>query len=366
MSTAVAPPEGNTARRALTAVLAAAVLANALAGMAWAEEKPFVAPSVEARDDRSLPSTDGTAADALPPKEPASDRTFSFLPSCAESSQSSPLTATLCRPELWAALLSAGVVGGAALNSFTDDPTGEFQLAHEGWFGEHTYVGGGDKASHFVSFEIIARELATIYQHLGIAPTPARLTGFGVSLLAGAVIEVADGTNKYGFSWEDLLMDALGAGTAAVVDVTGTRDLIGFRFGWVPGSVPRKAVDGIGRDYSHEIYTADLKLADLARRLDIPIGPARFLLASVTYGVKGYPYAEPDRRQRQLGFEIGLNFEEILDAVEVPRDTWWGIATHVVMDNFRIPYTAGGWRYDYNHHEWRGPDSGDSCGTCRP
>ena len=97
---------------------------------------------------------------------------------------------------LAAALISVGVVGGAALNSFTDNPTGGFHVTQEHWFGENAYVGGGDKASHFVSFEIIARELATIYQYLGIPPMPARLGGFTVSLLTGLTIELADGTNQ--------------------------------------------------------------------------------------------------------------------------------------------------------------------------
>jgi len=266
---------------------------------------------------------------------------------------------------LAAALISVGVVGGAALNSFTDNPTGGFHVTQEHWFGENAYVGGGDKASHFVSFEIIARELATIYQYLGIPPMPARLGGFTVSLLTGLTIELADGTNQYGFSYEDLVMDALGAGTAVLTGSTGTQDLIGFRWGLVPGSVPPHRAEGMGRDYSHEIYAADLKLAGVARRLGVDFGSARFLLIGLTYGVKGYPYGAPNARERQLGFEIGLNLGEMLDAVHVHSDTWWGIATHVVFDNFRIPFTAGGAQYDLNHHAWRGPNTGNGCGSCK-
>jgi hypothetical protein len=40
------------------------------------------------------------------------------------------------RPSLWASLVTAGVVGGAALNSFTDNPRNDFRVEHEGWFGE--------------------------------------------------------------------------------------------------------------------------------------------------------------------------------------------------------------------------------------
>lgn len=109
-----------------------------------------------------------------------SGRDLSLAPRDIEASDASqPAATSFRRPMLWAALLSTGVVGGAALNSFTDNPTGGFHVTEENWFGEHTYVGGADKASHFVSFGIIARELATIYQYLGVAPKPALLGGFG-------------------------------------------------------------------------------------------------------------------------------------------------------------------------------------------
>jgi len=80
--------------------------------------------------------------------------------------------------------------------------------------------------------------------------------------------------------------------------------------------------------------------------------------------VKGYPYGASDTRERQVGFEVGLDFGSMLHAINVGDDTWWGIATHLVVDNVRIPYTAGGFRYDVNHHQWLGPDTGNSCGTC--
>jgi len=270
---------------------------------------------------------------------------------------------------LWASLISTGILGGAAANSFTDHPTGGFHVANEGWFGENTYVGGADKASHFVSFYIIARELPFIYEYLGYQPSTARWMGFGVSSAAGLMIELGDGTNQYGFSFEDLLMDVLGAGTAALVSATGTDDLVGFRFGWVPGpGTPACCrVDGIGRDYSREIYTMDLKLAGVLRRLGLGGGPvrylaipARYLLVSVTYGVKGYPYSEPEFRQRQVGFQVGLNLWEPLHELGVRTTTWWGIVLDTLTSNIQYPYTAIGYQYDLNHGKLHGPSIGDS------
>ena len=266
------------------------------------------------------------------------------------------------RPAL-ATAIAAGCLGGGAKNAFTDHPTGEFTLAHEHWFGEHTYVGGADKASHFVAFEILARELAGIYEYIGFEREPSRAIGFGLSVATGALIEIGDGTNQFGFSYEDLLSDIAGAGTAVLLAETGTEDLIGFRYGKVFGA-PEHEVSGIGRDYSYEIYTGDLKLAGLERHLGINLGLARYLLLSVTYGVKGYPKGAIPDRERQVGFEVGLNLGEMLSALTVDRSTWWGIAAHIVADDFRVPYTAGGYRYDLNHARWRGPNSGETCAAC--
>ena len=270
---------------------------------------------------------------------------------------------------LWASLFAAGILGGAAANSFTDHPDGGFHVTQEGWFGESTYVGGADKVSHFVSFYIIARELPFLFEYLGYRARTARWMGFGVSSAAGLMIELGDGTNQYGFSFEHLLMAVLGAGTAALVSATDTDDLVGFRFGWVPGPGTPSCcrVNAIGRDYSHEIYTMDLKLAGVVRRLGLGAGPvrylsvpARYLLVSLTYGVKGYPYSESEFRQRQIGFQVGLNLWEPLYELGVRTTTWWGIVLDTLISNVQYPYTAVGYQYDLNHGKVHGPGIGNS------
>lgn len=106
-------------------------------------------------------------------------------------------------------------------------------------------------------------------------------------------------------------------------------------------------------------YSADLKLVGLGKRLGIQLGPLRWLNFSVTYGSKGYRVEPPTELERQVGFEIGLNLQQILDDVGVKRNTWWGYALHLVGDNVRFPYTAFGMRYDMNHGRWRGPNTGN-------
>ena len=261
-------------------------------------------------------------------------------------------------------VIAAGAVIGSAANSFFDAPRQSFHFGNEGWFGQDTYAGGADKASHFVDYYILSKEFAFLYEKLGFSATESRWLGLGVAAATGLVTEIGDGTTTYGFSYEDLIMDVLGAGTAAAVAALGAQDLVGFRHGFLLPTSKNTCcqVSGRGHDYSYEIFTGDLKLAGVARRLDWNIGPLRWLLLSVTYGTKGYPSGLPQDRERQVGFQVGLNLEQILDDTGVRRNTWWGYLLHVVFDNVLFPYTAVGYYYDLNHGKWSGPGIGNSYG----
>ncbi len=252
---------------------------------------------------------------------------------------------------LLTSLISGTALVGSALNSVLDGPSESYHLGNEGWFGPNTHFGGADKAAHFVDYYIVSKEFAKLFVLLGHKPENARWLAAGVSALTGLVTEIGDGSTRYGFSYEDLVMDFGGALSAALINAAKAEDLIGFRRGYAN-------FDNCC-NYSNEIYTADLQLEGAARRLGLNIGPLKYLLLSVTYGVQGYP-GDPSNSgtQRQVGFEVGLNFKQILVDLNVRRNTWWGYGLHVVFDNVRIPYTAVGFRYDMNHGRWHGPNAG--------
>ncbi|HSE04750.1 MAG TPA: DUF2279 domain-containing protein [Methylomirabilota bacterium] len=247
------------------------------------------------------------------------------------------------------ALVALGDFVVTAANATLGYDRESFHVNKEDFFGQSTADGGADKASHFVDYYIVSKELTNIYRLLDFSEREALIWGFAVATLGGVVGEVGDGFQRHGFSWEDLLMNTLGAGTATLLSATRTHDLVGFRTSHLPGPT-----------YIHDVYSMDLKLAGVARRLGANIGPLRFLLLSATYGVKGYrDNSSPDDEERQVGIEIGLNLEEILNSVHARRDTWWGYLLHMVGDNVRFPYLAVGFRYDLNHNKWRGPNNGN-------
>jgi uncharacterized protein YfiM (DUF2279 family) len=343
---------------ALAGWLAVCVLAGALAR---AED---LAPCADAAvGPPPLPAGASLAPDLtalLEGAPPAALRLGSEGAAAADEEESRPGARPLFdgpRP-VWIAAVSALAIGGSAANAFQEEPRYPWHYTNEGWFGQDTYAGGADKASHIVSYYAVARMMKEAYRALGMSEDPAILLATGVSIAAGFGTEIGDGTNKYGFSWQDIAADSIGAAAGYAIMKTKTEDLFGLRAGLVPA--PDVVYGGLGKDYSAEIYTADLKIAGLGRRLKFNPGPARFLLLSTTYGSKGYPYSEPDVRQRQVGIELGINFREVLTALHVPPHRWWGVILYTFFDVVRLPYTAWGFRYDLNHHKWHGPDTGDS------
>jgi hypothetical protein len=278
-----------------------------------------------------------------------------------------PRVRTIGVPPAWKPVLTA-LIAGTAVGYSTGNSVKEesyeyngFHFTNEGFFGGHTYTGGADKVAHFVDYSLAQGALANTYRRIGYASGQSGWIGFATATAAGLATEIGDGTTIFGFSWEDFLADALGAATAVGLSESGWNDTIGFRFGrFSQDPAPSCCPDhtNIGRDYSGEIYTADLKIVGLARRLRFNPGPARFLLLSATYGTNGYRLVAPDLRQRLVGLEVGVNFSEIFRSLGVPSEPLWGEVFYYFFDSFRIPYTAIGVRYDVNNHEWFGPTAG--------
>ena len=236
-----------------------------------------------------------------------------------------------------------------------------FNFANEGWFDPDTYAGGADKANHIVGGYIAQHALDWAFRQVGQPPESARWWALATVALTGAIIEVGDGLTRYGASWEDEASNMIGAGFALFVTAKGLDDTIGMRMGQVNYEIPPPCcrAAGYGSDYSKWVHSLDLKLAGFLPRIGVKPGPARFFLVSLTYGTKGYRFSPPEVRERNLGIDLGVSLPEILRAVGVRDDTWWGKPLLAFFTYVRIPYTAFGWRYDFNSRRWHGPDTGD-------
>lgn len=236
---------------------------------------------------------------------------------------------------------------------------GKFQFANEHWFGQTTYAGGADKASHVLGGYIAGRVLDWGLQWSGSPPAKSQLLSATMIAVTGTLIEVGDAYHGFGFSWQDALLTAAGGVAGSVLAATKLDDTITMRFGMVGIDRPDDAslAPYEPNHYSGEVYTLDVRMAGLLPRLGKPPGFARFLLASMTYGSKGYQWVDERYRQRRIGFEIGLDTYEVGLALGLTPDTWYGAPILGFLRYFRLPFTGIGFQYELNSRRWMGPNS---------
>jgi uncharacterized protein YfiM (DUF2279 family) len=260
-------------------------------------------------------------------------------------------------------LVTAGVLVGGFLQGLGAPLQYGWQswsFTDEGWFGRDTYVGGADKVSHFVISSGVSRALFEAYTHQGHTVDQSFNLALGTAFMAGAFVEIMDGVSVYGFSWEDLTVDALGSAAGLLIQRNHLQDLIGLRLGLATTSIPPEfvgsSVETLGHSYNDEIYAADLKLGGLIRRLKGNPGFSRFFLTSFVFFTKGFGYDPPlPTRYQEIGVELGLNFPEILRAVGVNESTWWGTGLIAIFNFFRFPFTQVGVYYNLFDNKWYGP-----------
>ena len=236
----------------------------------------------------------------------------------------------------------------------------KFHTTDEGWFSRNTYAGGADKASHFIISSGVSRTLYEAYTYLGHSPDTSAKLAFATTFMTGTMVELLDGASVYGFSFQDLTVDALGAAAGVLIQRNHLEDMLGLKIGLADTDIPDSAVipsvPTLGRSYSNELYSADFKFAGLVRRLHRKPGFERFFLTTFVYYTKGFGYDPPlPTRYQAIGFEVGLNFREILLAVGVTKDTWWGQGLFAIFDFFRIPFSQIGVYYNMFNNKWYGP-----------
>ena len=259
------------------------------------------------------------------------------------------------------------VTAGALLGGFLQGLGAPLQFGwqswsftNEGWFGRDTYVGGADKVSHFVISSGVSRALFEAYTAQGHPVNQSFNLALATAFMAGAFVEIMDGVSVYGFSWEDLTVDALGSAAGLLIQRNHLQDLIGLRLGLATTEVPPEfvgsSVETLGHSYNDEIYAADFKPAGLVRRLGGKPGFERYFLTSFVFFTRGVGYDPPlPTRYQEIGFEVGLNFPEILRAFGVTEKTWWGTGLIAIFNFFRFPFTQVGVYYNLFDNKWYGP-----------
>lgn len=228
-----------------------------------------------------------------------------------------------------------------------DGSSGHFRTTSEGWFGQDTYAGGADKLGHAYSTYVGTRLLASAFEWAGNdrddAVVLSAATVFG-TLLA---VETLDGfSERYKFSKEDLLMNAVGTGLGILFEKNKRLDdLFDFRLHyWPSGDAKRLNEVGPIGDHSGQTYLLIAKATGIPQLKNHDV--LRYFELAAGYGSRGY---EPNDgapaldRSRHVYLGISLNISEILrntvfrGSAEKTRSQR---VTDTVLEYVQVPGTA--------------------------
>lgn len=230
---------------------------------------------------------------------------------------------------------------------WNDRFSGHFGAASEGWFGQDTYAGGADKLGHAYSAYAGTRLLTHAFEWAGNdrdnAVVLSAATVFG-TLLA---VETLDGfSERYKFSKEDLVMNAIGTGLGLLFENNKRfDDMFDFRLHyWPSGDAKRLNQIGPIEDFSGQTYLLVAKATGVPQLRNHEV--LRYFELAAGYGSRGYEPNDgapaPDR-SRHVYFGISVNISEILrntvfrDSAEKSRSQR---VTETVLEYVQIPGTA--------------------------
>ncbi len=244
-----------------------------------------------------------------------------------------------------AAVITTAVATTAAVSFaawWSQGFTTQFNFAQEGWFGPDTYSGGMDKLGHFFGFYVGTRLGSDALAWARVPADEAIWLSAAINFGVGFGIEVLDAMSRegvYGFSWQDLTMDALGIGLGVLMQFRPELDrYFAVRWLYSPSGRPDSW-------YDHQIYLIAFRLSGPSA-----IGrdnPLRYFELLAGYGAKGFnsdfDYSQGDTRQRTVYLGIGLNLTEIFDRT-VFSGSWRGSRTQRITDGIlryvQVPGTA--------------------------
>jgi hypothetical protein len=208
---------------------------------------------------------------------------------------------------------------GTVITETLSNRSSQFNFRNEGWFGADTPNGGADKLGHAFSFYLSTRLLSKGLMWAGnerqSAARMAALTSGSVSL----AVEIIDGfSEEYGFSYEDLVMNLVGIGSAMWLEAYPQwDDVIDLRFRYAPSPVAKQVGERDPvTDYSGQTYMLVLKASGIPVLRDNKF--LRYLEFDIGYGSRGYqptlgPFADTQTKERFVYYGISLNLSQILN-----------------------------------------------------
>lgn len=245
--------------------------------------------------------------------------------------------ACLVRYETAALLAGITAVG---LYSWDWGSTSDFHTNSEGWFGPDTGSGGADKLGHaFTAYAFTNILTEAIRAHREPSPY-APLTSAVLSMGLMTYVEFFDGfSNDHGFSYEDMVVDALGVGFAYLRHrIPGLREKLDFRLEYWPSG--HKGFRPLS-DYSGQRYIMALKLSGFETLRKTPL---RYVELHAGYFTRGFLRDERlagEDRERTPFLGIGVNLNELFFGWRAHESrTCLDRARRLFFEHIQIPYTS--------------------------
>jgi hypothetical protein len=241
--------------------------------------------------------------------------------------------------------LNIGVLGGMMAYGllFWDYGKNGFEFTNERWFQHDTKYGGADKLGHAISTYFAVQAFGSTYERWGYDRHHANLYGTLSAWSVFFMIEVADATSRYGFSYEDLIMDSLGAFTGYLRrEYPEFEKRVDFRVEYWPSYAVTSGDDtDIASDYSGYKYLVALKGSGFDATSATWL---QYLELQAGYYTRGFQPGDGDHYgdpHRVLYGALAVNLTHIFY-----KHNWNKTATF--LHYYQVPYTYAPVEYNFD------------------
>ena len=201
----------------------------------------------------------------------------------------------------------------------------------EGWLGRTTKSGGADKLGHLWISYAASDLLAYTYRRWGYSDSAANSLGALSALGIVTLMELGDAySGDFGFSYEDMVMNMAGAGTAYVLGrYPSLKRKIDLRVEFKPDSFGDLA-DDVFTDYENQRYLLSLKLDGFDVFNDSYLGYLELHFGYFARGYDTFRSGGGDARRRSVYFGIGFNVSKLVQKY----------ANLAVFDYIQLPFVS--------------------------
>ena len=229
--------------------------------------------------------------------------------------------------KMYYTIMSSTVLCGLWGFATWDYGSSELHSSNEDWFATDTRYGGADKLGHFWTTYAFSDALTSIYKSYGYGSRKASNYGALSAWAVQAVMEFGDATSEnYGFSWEDMIANTLGALSSILMDRYPDIDRkIDFRVEYIFNG----GINGVFDDYSNLFYSIVLKLDGFDA---IENTFLKYLEFHAGYYTRGFDTDEVSKK-RDFYCGISVNFSKFFSQNGFKK-------TGKILEYFQLPYTV--------------------------